>query len=93
MSQGFWLATIAVLQAAPTGFAKCGWKFWLLFIFSTVALWLFVFFYFPETSGIPIEEMGRLFGDEVAGTLEDSMRNHEKYEAGKRHADSEHIEQ
>jgi hypothetical protein len=31
-----------------------------------------VYFYFPETSGVPLEEVARLFGDEVAVTLEDA---------------------
>lgn len=84
-STGFWLATIAVLQASPTGFANEGYKFYLLFICSTAAMWIFVFFFLPETSRIPMEEMGLLFGDEVAGTLGGELKHHE-------HANSEHVE-
>ncbi|EXJ83947.1 hypothetical protein A1O3_04614 [Capronia epimyces CBS 606.96] len=73
---GFWLATIAILQAAPTGFANCGWKFYLLFIFCTAAMWLFIAFCFPETGNIPMEEVARLFGDEVAGTLDEELKHH-----------------
>ncbi|KAJ9628285.1 uncharacterized protein PV06_01269 [Exophiala oligosperma] len=73
---GQWLASIAFLQASPTGFANCGWKFYLLFVFCTAAMWLVVYFYYPETKNIPMEEMGRLFGDEVAGTLEDELKHH-----------------
>ncbi len=43
-------------------------------------MWLIVYFYYPETANIPMEEIGRLFGDEVAGTLEDELKHH-------RHAD------
>jgi hypothetical protein len=39
-------------------------------------MWLFVFFFFPETGNIPMEEMGRLFGDEVVGTLEEKLMRH-----------------
>lgn len=39
-------------------------------------MWLVVYFYYPETKNIPMEEMGRLFGDEVAGTLEDELKHH-----------------
>ncbi|CAK7236173.1 hypothetical protein SBRCBS47491_009546 [Sporothrix bragantina] len=71
---GYWVATIAILQAAPTGFSKCGYKFYIVFIVCTVVMWLFVAFCLPETTNIPMEEMGRLFGDEVAGTLEDKLK-------------------
>ncbi|CAK7216912.1 hypothetical protein SEUCBS140593_003026 [Sporothrix eucalyptigena] len=73
---GYWLATIAILQAAPTGFANCGYKFYIVFIVCTVVMWLFVALCLPETSNIPMEEMGRLFGDEVAGTLEEQLNQH-----------------
>lgn len=39
-------------------------------------MWVIVYFFYPETANIPMEEMGRLFGDEVAGTLEDELRHH-----------------
>lgn len=73
---GYWLATIAILQAAPTGFDRCGWKFYLVFVVCTVVMWFFVFFCLPETSNIPMEEIGRLFGDEVAVTLEEHLKQH-----------------
>jgi len=71
---GQWLASIAFLQASPTGFANCGWKFYLLFIFCTTAMWFVIYFFYPETTGIPMEEMGKLFGDEIAGTLVSELR-------------------
>lgn len=73
---GYWLATIAILQGAPTGFDRCGWKFYLVFIVCTVVMWFFVAFCLPETSNIPMEEIGRLFGDEVAVTLEEHLKQH-----------------
>ncbi|CAK7229979.1 hypothetical protein SCUCBS95973_007417 [Sporothrix curviconia] len=74
MYEGYWVATIAVLQAAPTSFANCGYKFYIVFISCTVVMWVFAAFCLPETCNIPMEEMGRLFGDEVAGTLEDQLK-------------------
>lgn len=75
-NQGFWLATIAYLQASPTGFANAGYKFYLLYILLTAGMWIFVYFYLPETSNIPMEEMGLLFGDEIAGTFQGELKNH-----------------
>ena len=33
-----------------------------------------IYFWYPETANIPMEEMGHLFGDEVAGSLEGELR-------------------
>jgi MFS family permease len=76
IDKGFWLATICYLQASPTGFANTGYKFYLLFILLTTAMWIFVYFFMPETSNIPMEEMGLLFGDEIVGTLQQELKNH-----------------
>ena len=63
------MATIAItdlvyLQATSTAFANIGWKFYLVFIIisSLGAVWSW--FVLPETKGIPLEEMAKLFGDD-----------------------------
>ncbi|CAO2648550.1 Nn.00g078170.m01.CDS01 [Neocucurbitaria sp. VM-36] len=52
------------LQAAPTAFITIGWKFYLVFIIpgtiGAVTIWM----YFPDTNGMPLEEVAKLFGDE-----------------------------
>lgn len=54
------------LTSAGPAFKNIGWKFYLLFIVvPAVALPFFVYFY-PETKGLSLEEVGALFGDEVA---------------------------
>ncbi|OQV09352.1 hypothetical protein CLAIMM_13482 [Cladophialophora immunda] len=59
------ITTINILwtQVAPTAFNDIGWKFYLCFIIPTslfgIALWLF----FPDTLGVPLEEIARIFGD------------------------------
>ena len=45
---GQWFASTILLGAAPTGFEKCGYKFWFLFIFSCVVYFILVFLYLPE---------------------------------------------
>ncbi|CAK7210027.1 hypothetical protein SCUCBS95973_000653 [Sporothrix curviconia] len=60
----YFAALIIYLQVAPTAFATIGWKFYLVFV---VALSVFItplFFYCPESKGLSLEEIGRLFGDE-----------------------------
>lgn len=58
------LADIIWLQAAPTAFATIGWHYYLLFIIITALGTVWVWFTFPDTRNLPLEEIGRLFGDE-----------------------------
>lgn len=59
------LADIIWLQAAPTAFKSIGWRYYLFFIVITALGTVWVFFTFPDTRNLPLEEIGRLFGDEV----------------------------
>lgn len=65
------LSTIAYLEAAPTAFAQVGWKYYLLFIILTVINIPLIWYYFPETKGLSLEEIGEKFGDEVVLHLTD----------------------
>lgn len=58
-------STIAYLIPAPTAFAEVGWKYYLLFIILSVINIPLMWFYFPETKGLALEEIGEKFGDEV----------------------------
>lgn len=82
------LSTIAYLEAAPTAFAQVGWKYYLLFIILTAINIPLVWYYFPETKGLTLEEIGEKFGDEVAvriTNITDDERKHlnETIERGK----------
>ena len=58
------LMNIVWLQSAPTAFANIGWKFYLFFIIpgtiGSVLIWKF----FPDTLGLPLEEVAAIFGDQ-----------------------------
>ncbi|QRV75968.1 Sugar (and other) transporter [Ceratobasidium sp. AG-Ba] len=56
---------IAVNQAAPTAFARVGYRFYALFIALNLCTAIIVWAYFPETKGLSLEEIAVLFGDEV----------------------------
>jgi MFS family permease len=82
------LSTIAYLEAAPTAFAQVGWKYYLLFIILTAINIPLVWYFFPETKGLSLEEIGEKFGDEVAVHLtnitdEEKERLDEAIRAGK----------
>jgi MFS family permease len=51
--------------AAGTAFRNIGWRFYLVFIIVPSCALPFIYFLFPETKGLTLEEVGRLFGDEV----------------------------
>ncbi|KAK4944923.1 hypothetical protein LTR10_015842 [Elasticomyces elasticus] len=65
------LSTIAYLEAAPTAFAQVGWKYYLLFIILTAINIPLIWYYFPETKGLSLEEIGEKFGDEIVMHLTD----------------------
>jgi MFS family permease len=65
---GLFIATIIFLQAAPTAFANIGWKYYIVFIVVTTLITLTVFFWFPETKGLSLEDIGELFGDSIEPT-------------------------
>jgi hypothetical protein len=53
------------ITAAGPAFNHIGWKFYLLFIIIPSLMLPFIVYYYPETKGLSLEEIGALFGDEV----------------------------
>ncbi|ORY03954.1 MFS transporter [Clohesyomyces aquaticus] len=51
------------LQAAPTAFITIGWKFYLVFIIPGSMGAVIIWMYFPNTNGLPLEEIAAIFGD------------------------------
>lgn len=45
---GLFIATILFLQAAPTAFDNVGWKYYLVFICVTSAIFVAMWLFFPE---------------------------------------------
>ncbi|KAH7118336.1 general substrate transporter [Dactylonectria macrodidyma] len=63
---GLFTTTLIYTGTASIAFAEVGWKYYLVFIFVPLACVLIILFYLPETNGLSLEEIGMLFGDEVA---------------------------
>ncbi|KAL6241017.1 hypothetical protein RBB50_012112 [Rhinocladiella similis] len=57
------LMNIIWLQAAPTAFKTVGWKFYLAFIIPGTIGGFIMLFFFPDTKGVPLEEIAAIFGD------------------------------
>ncbi|KIW80716.1 hypothetical protein Z517_07332 [Fonsecaea pedrosoi CBS 271.37] len=83
------LTNIVLLTTAPTAFQHVGWKFFLLFIITTACGVVFLYFFLPETSSIPLEETATVFGltDEVAIKAKDIYIDHTTHEITVHHQD------
>lgn len=67
-------ATITLLQTAPIGFGVVGWKYFLLVICWSVLFIPAIYFFWPETAKLSLEEIGKQFGDEVAVHITDATQ-------------------
>lgn len=60
------LSTLAYLIPAATAFATIAWKYYLIFICLSAVNIPIIWYTFPETKGLALEEIGEKFGDPVA---------------------------
>lgn len=70
---GQFIATVILLEAAPTAFATIGYRFWIILICLTAIYGLLVFFFLPETKGMTLEDISVLFGDPVELSFEQAL--------------------
>ncbi|KAL6244755.1 hypothetical protein RBB50_008283 [Rhinocladiella similis] len=61
----FYLASEVTLVGAPVALNKIGWKFYLVLIIPSAVYWFVIYFFFPETKGRTLEEIGDVFGDDL----------------------------
>lgn len=62
---GLFLGSLILLVSAPTGFANVGWKFYLVMATVSFVNVFIIGWFFPETKGLPLEEIAARFGDKV----------------------------
>lgn len=63
---GLFLASLIFTQAASSAFDAIGWKYYILFTILTAAVIAILWFFYPETKNLSLEEIAKLFGDPVA---------------------------
>ncbi|KAI1335076.1 general substrate transporter [Xylariaceae sp. FL0016] len=69
---GQFASTIILLQTAPLGFTAVGWKYFLVVIVWSAFFIPVIYFFWPETAMLSLEEIGKQFGDEVAVHVTDA---------------------
>jgi hypothetical protein len=86
---------IVWLQVAPIAFETIGYRFYLTFcipgFFAAAWLW----FYFPNTLGMPLEDVAKIFGDHdelYSQTSAADAAGKEKAEVGIADMGSSHVE-
>lgn len=70
---GQFIATVILLEAAPTAFQTIGYRFWVILICLTFVYGMLVFFFLPETKGMTLEDISVLFGDPVELSFEQAL--------------------
>lgn len=68
---GQFAATIVLLQTAPIGIQNVGWKYYLVIICWCIVFVPLVYFFWPETARLSLEEIAGKFGDDVAVHIND----------------------
>ncbi|RAO70062.1 uncharacterized protein BHQ10_006074 [Talaromyces amestolkiae] len=63
---GQFAATLILLQTAPIGIQNAGWKYYLVIICWCIFFIPLVYFFWPETAQLSLEEISAKFGDDVA---------------------------
>ncbi len=71
---GQFASTIILLQTAPIGFAQVVWKYFLVVICWCAVFLPIIYFYFPETTRLTLEEISQKFGDDVAVHITDASQ-------------------
>ncbi|KIX94624.1 uncharacterized protein Z520_09670 [Fonsecaea multimorphosa CBS 102226] len=62
---GLFMAVIVFTSAAPTAFNNIGWKYYLVFCILTAMNVVIIWFFFPETKGLALEDVAEIFGDGI----------------------------
>lgn len=68
---GQFAATLILLQTAPIGFVTIGWKYYLIIVCWCIVYLPMIYFFWPETARLSLEEISAKFGDDVAVHVND----------------------
>lgn len=69
---------IILLQSAPVAFITISWRFYLVLIIPGTIGTAIMMLYFPNTKGLPLEEIAAIFGDTDEVAIYQSEIDHNK---------------
>ncbi|KAJ3544405.1 hypothetical protein NM208_g3064 [Fusarium decemcellulare] len=72
--------SIAYSSPVTVGLKNIGWKFYMIFVVVTVVSTIAIWFTFPETIGLPLEEINAKFGEKVEIDLKSAVVAEERRE-------------
>ncbi len=78
-------------MCAPVAFNTIGWRYYVIFIVMPIIGAAIMYFFYPETKGLSLEEIGKKFGDDIAVDL--SAMNEEERKQLEKGLNFEHLEQ
>lgn len=61
----YFVGAITYTTPGALAFRNIGWKYYMVWFAVTICSSVITYFYIPETTGLSLEEIGTLFGDEV----------------------------
>ncbi|KAK8847610.1 hypothetical protein IAR55_005469 [Kwoniella newhampshirensis] len=77
-----WLFDFVILEVMPDGIANIGWRMFLIFAVFNFSFAPLVYFFCPETAGVPLESIDAMFLPELNPVKESvRIRKHIKAEA------------
>jgi len=68
----FNLIVVMLVQVTPIAIKAISWRFFLIFVICDMIFIVIFYFFFPETKNKTLEEIGAIFGDDLAETLEEA---------------------
>ncbi|KAK0372552.1 hypothetical protein CLIM01_10079 [Colletotrichum limetticola] len=76
-----WIFNYMVVQVTPISISSIGWRTYIIFAVLNAAWVPVIYLFFPETKGLELEDVDRLFaGDDFENTIHDRDSKHEVWD-------------